>query len=83
MILDEFRLTNKVALVTGCTTGLGQGMSIGLAEAGADIVGVDYKADSAQTKKAIEEQGRKFLYLEEDLLSIEAVNRIGVHLIIK
>jgi len=30
MILDKLRLTNKVALVTGCTTGLGQGMSIGV-----------------------------------------------------
>jgi len=76
MILNEFRLTDKVALVTGCNTGLGQGMAIGLAEAGADIVGIDYKVDSAKTKKAIEEQGRGFLYLEENLLSIEPVNRI-------
>lgn len=76
MILDQLKLTNKVALVTGCTTGLGQGMSIGLAEAGADIVGVDYKADPAQTKEAITELDRKFLFLEENLLSIEPVNRI-------
>ena len=76
MILDEFKLTGKVALVTGCSTGLGQGMAIGLAEAGADIVGIDYKVDTANTKKAIEEQGRGFLYLEENLLSIEPVNRI-------
>jgi len=76
MILDEFRLTDKVALVTGCSTGLGQGMSIGLAEAGADIVGIDYKVDPAKTEKAIKEQGSRFLYLEENLLSIEPVNRI-------
>jgi len=76
MILDEFKLSGKVALVTGCSTGLGQGMAIGLAEAGADIVGIDYKVDPAKTKKAIEEQGRGFLYLEENLLSIEPVNRI-------
>jgi 2-deoxy-D-gluconate 3-dehydrogenase len=30
MFLDKFRLTDKVALVTGCSTGLGQGMSIGV-----------------------------------------------------
>lgn len=78
MILDKFRLTNKVALVTGCTTGLGQGMSIGLAEAGADIVGVDYVDDASETKKAIEELGRKFKYLKENLLSIEPINRIMV-----
>ena len=76
MILDEFKLTGKVALVTGCSTGLGQGMAIGLAEAGADIVGIDYNVDPAKTKKAIEEQGSGFLYLEENLLSIEPVNRI-------
>ncbi len=39
-ILDKFRLDGKVAIVTGASTGLGQGMAIGLAEAGADIVGV-------------------------------------------
>ena len=38
MIIDSFRLTGKIAVVTGCSTGLGQGMCLGLAEAGADIV---------------------------------------------
>ena len=42
MILEKFNLSGKVAIVTGTSTGLGQGMAIGLAEAGADIVGVDY-----------------------------------------
>jgi len=42
MILDQFNLSGKVAIVTGCSTGLGQGMSYGLSEAGADIVGIDY-----------------------------------------
>ncbi len=76
MILDDFRLDNKIALVTGCTTGLGQGMAIGLAEAGADIAGVDYKANPMQSEKAVKDQGRKFLYIEENLLSIEPINRI-------
>ena len=76
MILDEFRLTGKVALVTGCNTGLGQDMAIGLAEAGADIVGIGCKTGPAKTKKAIKEKGGRFLYLEENLLSIEPVNRI-------
>ena len=31
MILERFKLTGKVAIVTGCSTGLGQGMSLGLA----------------------------------------------------
>ena len=41
MIIDSFRLDGKVALVTGAARGLGQGMSLALAEAGADIVALD------------------------------------------
>jgi 2-deoxy-D-gluconate 3-dehydrogenase len=39
-ILDQFKLDGKVALVTGCKHGLGRAMTLGLAEAGADIIGV-------------------------------------------
>ena len=38
MTLPSFNLAGKVALVTGCNTGLGQAMAIALAEAGADVV---------------------------------------------
>lgn len=38
MILDQFRLDGKVALVTGASAGLGQATAIALAEAGADVV---------------------------------------------
>ena len=37
MILDEFRLDDKVALVTGASAGLGQAIAIALAEAGAHV----------------------------------------------
>jgi 2-deoxy-D-gluconate 3-dehydrogenase len=39
-ILEQFKLDGKVALVTGCKHGLGRAMTLGLAEAGADIIGV-------------------------------------------
>jgi 2-dehydro-3-deoxy-D-gluconate 5-dehydrogenase len=39
-ILDQFKLNGKTALVTGCNKGIGKAMAIGLAEAGADIIGV-------------------------------------------
>ena len=41
MILDQFKLDGKVAVVTGAARGLGQGIALGLAEAGADLVAVD------------------------------------------
>ena len=39
-VLDDFQLDGKTALVTGCRRGIGKAMAVGLAEAGADIVGV-------------------------------------------
>ena len=38
---NRFDLSSKTAIVTGGSTGLGAGMAVGLAEAGADIVLVD------------------------------------------
>ena len=39
-IIDKFNLNGKTALVTGCRRGIGRGIALGLAEAGADIIGV-------------------------------------------
>lgn len=75
MILDQFKLDGKVAIVTGSSTGLGQGISIALAEAGADVVGVDYVA-SPETKGAIEKLGRRYLEVVANLMSIEPLSGI-------
>jgi 2-deoxy-D-gluconate 3-dehydrogenase len=75
MILEQFDLSGRVAIVTGCSGGLGQGMAYGLAEAGADIAGVDY-VDSSQTQAKIESIGRKFLGIRADLLSISPIDGI-------
>jgi 2-deoxy-D-gluconate 3-dehydrogenase len=72
MILDRFNLSGKVAIVTGSSTGLGEGMAIGLAEAGADIVGV-YNKDLPQNQERIEAQGRRFLGIQADLSSLKPI----------
>jgi 2-deoxy-D-gluconate 3-dehydrogenase len=66
-ILDSFSLKGKVAIVTGSSTGLGQGISIGLAEAGADICGIDY-VEQNETKEIITKLGVKYLSIKADLI---------------
>ena len=57
-----FDLTGKTALVTGCNRGIGFAMAQGLAEAGADIIGVSasLKAEGSEIETAIKAAGRKF-----------------------
>jgi 2-deoxy-D-gluconate 3-dehydrogenase len=73
MILDNFKLDGRVAIVTGCNTGLGQGMALALAQAGADIVGVNVSAPE-DTKAQIEAQGRRFLDLRANLSDISSID---------
>ena len=75
MILDQFKLDGKVAIVTGAARGLGQGMAVGLAEAGADIALVDI-LDMSESKKKIEALGRKCVAISADLSKKEAVGAI-------
>lgn len=58
----SFDLKGKTALVTGCNKGIGKAMAIGLAEAGADIIGVSgsLEATGSDVQRQIEALGRKF-----------------------
>ncbi|MFN4259946.1 MAG: SDR family oxidoreductase [Gemmataceae bacterium] len=67
MILDQFHLAGKVALVTGASRGLGQAMAIGLAEAGADIACLSRTGNNEATQERVETLGRKFLSMKADL----------------
>lgn len=60
MILNEFKLIAKTALVTGSNQGIGQSYALALAQAGADIIGVSYVNDFTETEKLITGTGRKF-----------------------
>ncbi|MEY3919024.1 MAG: 2-deoxy-D-gluconate 3-dehydrogenase [Bacteroidota bacterium] len=65
---NAFDLTGKVALVTGCKRGIGMAMALGLAEAGADIIGVSANLELAgsQVSKSVEALGRKFKAYQAD-----------------
>ena len=66
MILDSFRLDGKVALVTGAAQGLGQGMSIALAQAGADVYTLD-RGPCSDTCVEVEKLGRRAGHVACDL----------------
>jgi len=75
MILNAFDLSGKVALITGCNTGLGQGMALGLAQAGCDIIGVNVSTPD-ETAEKITALGRRFLDLRADLSSIAGIPQL-------
>jgi len=75
MILDQFKLDGKVAIVTGSSRGLGRAISLGLAQAGADIALVDI-LDMAETKNRIEKLGLKCVAITADLSRKESAAQI-------
>ncbi|WP_223067221.1 2-dehydro-3-deoxy-D-gluconate 5-dehydrogenase KduD [Paenibacillus caui] len=77
-----FDLTGKTALVTGASGGLGQGIALGLAEAGADIVAVSLSS-SEETVKGVTALGRKAAEISVDLSQanqLESVFKEGLEL---
>jgi len=76
MILDLFQLTGRTALVTGARRGLGQGIAVGLAEAGADIACVSRSGNADTTRERVEAAGQRFLDIQVDLADPES--RVGL-----
>ncbi|MDW8845140.1 2-dehydro-3-deoxy-D-gluconate 5-dehydrogenase KduD [Erwinia sp. MMLR14_017] len=84
MILNHFSLHGKVAIVTGCNTGLGKSMAVGLAQAGCDIVAIN-RSEPTETANEVIALGRRFLSLHADLgqqdrlpsLLTQAVSEMG------
>lgn len=75
MTNNLFNLEGKVAIVTGCNTGLGQGMAVALASAGADIVGVNY-SPAPETEQQIYKLGRKYHHISADLSKQDQLENI-------
>ncbi len=76
MILDQFSLAGKVAIVTGASRGLGAGMAEGLAEAGADVLVVAGSDRINETAAKIAALGRKCAALKIDLGDVSAVPKV-------
>jgi len=79
-IIQKFSLEGKTALVTGFNKGIGKGMTLGLAEAGADIIGVASSKiePGSDVEKEITALGRKYKAYQADLS-----DRTQVHTFIK
>lgn len=76
MILDQFSLEGKISIVTGASRGLGRGLALGLAEAGADVAVVATSAKVEETAQAIRSLGRRAIAIQADLSSIKQIPHI-------
>jgi 2-deoxy-D-gluconate 3-dehydrogenase len=70
-----FDLTGKVAIVTGANTGIGQGIALALADAGADIAAVG-RTPAEETVAKVRALGRRAEIVSADLSTIEPVGRV-------
>ncbi len=77
MILDRFKLTDRVAVVTGAGRGIGAGTARALAEAGADVVvAARTVADIEETAAAVRDRGRRSIAVPCDVTRTEDLERL-------
>ncbi|MCX5909268.1 MAG: glucose 1-dehydrogenase [Deltaproteobacteria bacterium] len=76
-IIDKFKLNGRIALVTGASRGLGQGMAVALGSAGASVaLEARTKPSLEETAKMIQETGSKAHVLQADLSKTSESDRV-------
>ena len=77
MILDRFRLDGLVTIVTGAGQGIGRGIAVGLAEAGADVVlAARTGPDLEEVAGLVRAAGRRALVVPTDVMDSDALTRL-------
>ena len=77
-IIDRFRLDGQVAVVTGGGRGIGEGIALGLAQAGADVVITARRTEEIEAVAAkVRALGRRALAITADVMKIEEVQRVA------
>lgn len=71
-----FSLEGKIAAITGTSRGLGQAMTLALAEAGADIIGIGI-SDPAETEAKVKKMGRKFFPVQADMAKTDTMGAVA------
>jgi NAD(P)-dependent dehydrogenase (short-subunit alcohol dehydrogenase family) len=73
-MFEPLSLAGKVAVVIGGTSGIGSALSLGMAEAGADVVSCSRRMESVeQTAQAIEQRGRRTLRATADVMDRDSL----------
>jgi 7-alpha-hydroxysteroid dehydrogenase len=77
LILDRFQLTGRVAVVTGAGLGIGRGIALGLAEAGADVVvAARTESDLEEVADRVRSLGRRAVVVPTDVCDQEQCERL-------
>jgi len=76
MSLSDFSLENKVALITGGTSGLGKMMALALAKAGAFVWIASSRDNADETLKELKDQGTEGRFIQMDVTSSEALENV-------
>ena len=81
MSLSDFSLENKVALITGGTSGLGKMMALALAKAGAFVWIASSRENADETLQEIKQQGSNGSFVQVDVTSSDALEKTVSHIL--